>query len=194
MQDCPKISESKIKINFLKQESVIMVATIAFGMGIDKPDVRFIVHLDMPKSIEGYYQETGRAGRDGLEAEALMLYSMKDVALLWSMVNSSNANNNHKRLEQRKVSALLGLCETTDCRRRVLLDYFGEDMSKNKNYISDSSEQQDNNENNNKNTVKCNNCDNCFNQPQSFDGSQATKKSNICGLSHRTNIWSWSCN
>lgn len=139
---------------FLKEDGIIMVATIAFGMGIDKSDVRFVIHLDMPKSVESYYQETGRAGRDGLPSEALMLYGMQDVAMLWSMVNSSEAEEKYKRIEQRKVAALLGLCETVHCRRKVILEYFGEKVA----------------------AENCNNCDNCFNPVKSFDGTVVTQK------------------
>ena len=149
-----KSIRTKNQDKFLKDDGVIMVATIAFGMGIDKSDVRFVVHLDMPKSIESYYQETGRAGRDGLPSEVLMLYGMQDVAMLWGMVNGSEAGDKHKRLEQRKVSALLGLCETIHCRRKVILEYFGEKVE----------------------FENCNNCDNCVNPVRTFDGTIVAQK------------------
>ena len=111
---------------FLREDGVIVVATIAFGMGIDKPDVRFVAHLDMPKSIEGYYQETGRAGRDGAAADAWMIYGLQDVVRLRQMVDESEADEARKRIERAKLDALLGWCEITTCRRRALLRYFGE--------------------------------------------------------------------
>ena len=132
---------------FLREEGVVVVATIAFGMGIDKPDVRFVGHLDLPKSLEAYYQETGRAGRDGLPAEAFMVYGMTDVANLRRMVDESNAPEEIKLVERRKLESLLGFCETTRCRRQVLLEYFGEAAE------------------------PCGNCDTCLEPVESIDGT-----------------------
>lgn len=132
---------------FIREESVVMVATVAFGMGIDKPNVRFVAHLDLPKSMEGYYQETGRAGRDGLPANAWMTYGLGDVVTLRRMLESSEADEQHKRLERRKLDALLGFCETTLCRRQVLLNYFGESTA-----------------------GACHNCDNCLEPGVITDG------------------------
>ncbi|WP_282604888.1 DNA helicase RecQ [Pelagibius sp. Alg239-R121] len=142
---------------FIKEEDIIMVATIAFGMGIDKPDVRFVVHLDLPKSLEAYYQETGRAGRDGLPSEAWMVYGLQDVAKLRQMAETSEASEAQKRIESRKLDALLGFCETTRCRRQVLLEYFGE---------SD--------------IPACGNCDTCLEPVSSFDGTEITQKALSC--------------
>jgi ATP-dependent DNA helicase RecQ len=142
---------------FLKEEGIVMVATIAFGMGIDKPDVRFVVHLDLPKSIEAYYQETGRAGRDGLPSEALLLYGLEDVAKLIQFVDSSDAPDARKRVERAKLDALLGLCETARCRRQVLLSYFEEDLPQ-----------------------PCGNCDTCLSPPKTFDGTEAARKLLSC--------------
>ncbi|MGQ3671231.1 DNA helicase RecQ [Xanthobacter sp. TB0136] len=142
---------------FLKEEGIVMVATIAFGMGIDKPDVRFVAHLDLPKSIEAYYQETGRAGRDGLPSEALLLYGTEDVAKLIQFVENSDAPDARKRVERQKLDALLGLCETARCRRQVLLSYFEEDLAE-----------------------PCGNCDTCLNPPRTFDGTQAAQKLLSC--------------
>ncbi len=141
---------------FLNEDGVVMVATIAFGMGIDKPDVRFVAHLDLPKSIEAYYQETGRAGRDGLPADAWMVYGMQDVARLRQMVEDGDAPEVKKRLEHRKLDALLGYCETTRCRRQVLLEYFG-DVGQ-----------------------PCGNCDTCLEPVESFDGTVAAQKALSC--------------
>ena len=112
---------------FLNEEGVVMVATIAFGMGIDKPNVRFVAHLDLPKSVEGYYQETGRAGRDGLPSVAWMAYGLGDVVTLRQILDKSEGDEQFKRLERRKLEAMLGYCESTECRRRILLAYFGEE-------------------------------------------------------------------
>ena len=137
---------------FLRTEGVVMVATIAFGMGIDKPDVRFVAHLDMPKNIEGYYQETGRAGRDGLPADAWMCYGLQDVVNQRRMIDESPAEDEFKQVLRGKLEALLGLSEATDCRRVRLLRYFGEAS-------------QD-----------CHNCDNCLHPPEVWDGSEAARK------------------
>lgn len=141
---------------FLREENIIMVATIAFGMGIDKPDVRFVVHMSIPKNIEAYYQETGRAGRDGLPSNALLIYGISDAALLRNFIENSNAADNQKRIEHHKLNALLGLCEASCCRRQVLLEYF-----------SDSCE-------------PCNNCDTCTTPPETFDGTIAAQKAISC--------------
>ena len=147
---------------FLKEEGIVMVATIAFGMGIDKPDVRFVVHLDLPKSIEAYYQETGRAGRDGLPSETLLLYGVEDVAKLIQFVDASDAPEARKRVERSKLDALLGLAETASCRRQVLLKYFEEDLPE-----------------------PCGNCDTCLDPPRTFDGTQAAQK--LLSCVYRTN-------
>ena len=141
---------------FLKEDGVVMVATIAFGMGIDKPDVRFVAHMDLPKSMEGYYQETGRAGRDGAAANAWLTYGMADVVLLRRMVDEGEAGEERKRVERQKLDALLGFCESTRCRRQTLLQYFGE--------------QRDHA------AANCGNCDNCLTPPATWDGTTAAQK------------------
>lgn len=142
---------------FLREDNIIMVATIAFGMGIDKPDVRFVAHLDLPKSIEAYYQETGRAGRDGDPATALLLYGLEDVVKLRQMMASSEGNDTFKRHEQQRLNAMLGLCEITSCRRQVLLRYFGDILPE-----------------------PCGNCDNCLTPPDSWDATEAVQKALSC--------------
>jgi ATP-dependent DNA helicase RecQ len=142
---------------FLRDDGVVMVATIAFGMGVDKPDVRFVAHLDLPKSVEAYYQETGRAGRDGEPADAWMVYGLQDVVRLSRMVEESEASDEHKRMERAKLDGLLGWCEVTTCRRRHLLAYFGEDLG-----------------------ADCGNCDVCQRPPVTWDGTEAAQKALSC--------------
>ncbi len=142
---------------FLQEEGCIMVATVAFGMGIDKSNVRFVAHLDLPKSIEGYYQETGRAGRDGLPADAWLSYGLGDLIVLRQILDGSTADEQHKRLERRKLDALLGFCETTLCRRQVLLHYFGESYQ-----------------------APCGNCDNCLEPISTWDGKIVAQMALSC--------------
>ncbi|MGE4551893.1 MAG: DNA helicase RecQ, partial [Desulfovibrionaceae bacterium] len=141
---------------FMREEGVVMVATVAFGMGVDKPNVRFVAHLDPPKSLEAFHQETGRAGRDGLPAESLLLWSLGDIVRLRGLIDGSEADEEHKRLEQRKLSGMLGFCEAAGCRRQVLLAHFGESIA------------------------PCGNCDNCLNPPETIDGLEAAQKALSC--------------
>jgi ATP-dependent DNA helicase RecQ len=145
---------------FIKGNNVIMVATVAFGMGIDKPDVRFVAHISLPKSIEAYYQETGRAGRDGLRADAWMSYGVADIAIQRNFIEQSEAPENQKRIEHQKLNALIGFCEASRCRRQILLEYFGDGCK------------------------PCNNCDVCAYPPETFDGTTSAQKALSC--IHRT--------
>lgn len=141
---------------FQREEGIVMCATIAFGMGIDKPDVRFVAHLDLPKSVEGYYQETGRAGRDGMPANAWMAYGLGDVVQQRKMIDESDADDAHKRVQTSKLDALLGLCETISCRRVRLLNYFGEESK------------------------PCGNCDTCLEPPASWDATREAQMALSC--------------
>ncbi|MCK5640065.1 MAG: RecQ family ATP-dependent DNA helicase, partial [Gammaproteobacteria bacterium] len=149
------------QMRFLREEGVIIVATIAFGMGIDKPNVRFVAHLNLPKSLEAYYQETGRAGRDGLPANAWMVYGLQDVIMLKQMQASSDAPEAIKRIEHHKLDAMLGLCELTSCRRQALLRYFDDELAE-----------------------PCGNCDTCLEPPETWEATTAAQKALSCV--HRT--------
>jgi len=145
-------TRSANQARFLREDGVVMVATIAFGMGIDKPDVRFVAHLDLPKSVEGYYQETGRAGRDGLPATAWLSYGLQDVVQQRKLIDASGGDDAHRRRQSSHLDAMLALCETVGCRRAQLLGYFGEDSG------------------------PCGNCDTCLSPPEAWDGTIAAQK------------------
>ena len=153
----PEHVRRKNQTQFLRDDGVIIVATIAFGMGIDKPDVRFVAHLNVPKSLEAYYQETGRAGRDGLPANAWMAYNLQDVLNLRRMMNESDTNKKFKRIAHHKLETMLGLCELIHCRRQALLDYFGETLEQ-----------------------PCGNCDTCLQPPTTWDATEAAQKALSC--------------
>lgn len=157
---------------FQNEDNVIMAATIAFGMGIDKPDVRFVAHLSLPKNIEAYYQETGRAGRDGMPAHALLLYGLSDIALQSRFIDTAQTDDQQKRIEHQKLNALIGLCEAGCCRRQVILEYFSDTCS------------------------ACGNCDNCDNPPETYDATLVAQKAMSCvfrtgqrfGVSYLTDV------
>lgn len=153
----PAMTRQQNQERFLRDQGIIIVATIAFGMGIDKPDVRFVAHLSLPKSIEAYYQETGRAGRDGAPANAWMAYGLQDVIMLRQMVEESTAAEIQKRISMDKLQSMLGLCELSSCRRQTLLQYFGEPSAQ-----------------------PCGNCDNCLVPPEIWDGTEAARKALSC--------------
>jgi ATP-dependent DNA helicase RecQ len=153
----PASERAENQARFLREDAVIMVATIAFGMGIDKPDVRFVAHMDLPSSMEAYYQETGRAGRDGEPAQAWMVYGLNDVVQRSQFLEQSDASDLHKRNERAKLDSLLGWCEVTSCRRQALLQYFGDDLKE-----------------------PCDNCDTCQTKPVTWDATEAAQKLLSC--------------
>ena len=169
----PAAERSANQSRFLREEGLVIVATIAFGMGIDKPDVRFVAHLDLPKTVEAYYQETGRAGRDGLPANAWLVYGLQDIIKLRQMMDNSAGSEEHKRAEQQRLNAMLGLCEITSCRRQALLHYFGDTLSE-----------------------PCGNCDTCLQPVETWDGTEAAQKALSAvyrtgqrfGVSHVTDV------
>ena len=148
----PTQTRATNQARFLREEGVIVVATIAFGMGIDKPDVRFVAHLDLPKTVESYYQETGRAGRDGMPADAWMVYGLQDVIKLRQMMSTSEGSEEHKRAEQHRLNAMLGFCEITSCRRQALLAYFDDHMPN-----------------------PCGDCDTCLEPADTWDGTESAR-------------------
>lgn len=150
-------SRLKHQQRFLKEDGVIIVATVAFGMGIDKPDVRFVAHLDLPKNIESYYQETGRAGRDGKRADAWLAYGLADIVAVHKLLDISTGSEEFKRIQNQRLQAMLGYCETADCRRQILLNYFGESYS-----------------------GTCGNCDICFEKVETWDGTEVAQKALSC--------------
>ena len=153
----PNALRAQHQDRFLRDDGVVIVATVAFGMGIDKPDVRFVAHVDLPKSVEAYYQETGRAGRDGEPADAWVIYGLQDVVRLRQMLDESEADEQHKRVERTKLDALLGWCEVTTCRRAALLRYFGDEPP-----------------------ATCGNCDVCLAPPKTYDGTVPAQKLMSC--------------